>query len=70
MKQLPNNFFINHLLDEVILKRKVEGEEEAKCDHCTREDLAEVLCLDCITFLCSYCYSYHKYSKEYIKTTI
>ena len=65
VKQLPSNFFINRLLDEVVLKRKVRGEEEAKCDHCTREDLAEVLCLDCITFLCSYCYGYHKYSKEY-----
>ena len=65
VKQLPNNFFINRLLDEVALKRKVEGEEEAKCDHCTREDPAEVLCLDCGTFLCNYCYGYHKYSKEY-----
>ena len=65
VKQLPNNFFINRLLDEVALKRKVEGEEEAKCDHCTREDPAEVLCLDCTTFLCNYCYGYHKYSKEY-----
>ena len=65
VKQFPNNFFINGLLEEVALKRKVEGEEEAKCDHCTREDHAEVLCLDCTTFLCNYCYGYHKYSKEY-----
>ena len=65
VKQLPNNFFINRLLDEVALKRKVEGEEEAKCDHCTRENPAEVLCLDCTTLLCNYCYGYHKYSKEY-----
>ena len=27
VKDLPNNFFINHLMDEVILKRKVEGED-------------------------------------------
>ena len=32
VKELPNNFFINRLLDEVDLKRKVEGEDEAKCD--------------------------------------
>ena len=37
-KQLPNNFFINRLLDEIALKRKVDGEEEAKCDQCVRED--------------------------------
>ena len=49
-KELPNNFFINRLLDEIALQRKVEGEEEAKCDLCVRLDLVEVLCL---TFLCS-----------------
>ena len=43
VKQLPNNFFINRLLDEVALKRKVEGEEEAKCDRCVRGDPVEVL---------------------------
>ena len=42
VKQLPNNFFINRLLDEVALKRKVEGEEEAKCDRCVRGDAVEV----------------------------
>ena len=31
VKELPNNFFINRLLDdEVDLKRKVEGEDDAK----------------------------------------
>ena len=65
VKQLPNNFFINRLLDEVALKRKVEGEEEAKCDLCVRGDAVEVLCLDCGAFLCGHCFDNHKYSKEY-----
>ena len=65
VEKLPNNFFINRLLDEVALKRKVEGEEEAKCDQCVKEDPAEVLCLDCGIFLCNHCYGHHKYSKEY-----
>ena len=67
VKQLPNNFFINRLLDEVALKRKVEGEEEAKCDLCVRGDLdaVEVLCLDCGAFLCTRCFDNHKYSKDY-----
>ena len=65
VKQLPNNFFINRLLDEVALKRKVEGEEEAKCDLCVRGDAVEVLCLDCGAFLCGRCFDNHKYSKEY-----
>ena len=65
VKQLPNNFFINRLLDEVALKRKVEGEEEAKCDLCVRGDTVEVLCLDCGVLLCGRCFDNHKYSKEY-----
>ena len=65
VKQLPNNSFINRLLDEVVLRRKVDGEEEAKCDHCVREDPVEVLCIDCSTFLCNHCYDYHKFSREY-----
>ena len=64
-KQLPNNFFINRLLDEAVLRRKVNGEEKAKCDHCVREDPVEVLCIDCSTFLCNHCYDYHKFSREY-----
>ncbi|XP_065885312.1 tripartite motif-containing protein 2-like [Dysidea avara] len=65
VKELPNNFFINRLLDEVDLKRKVEGEDEAKCDLCVREGKAVVLCLDCVTFLCEYCHEFHKNMKEY-----
>ena len=65
VKQLPNNFFINRLLDEIALKRKVEGEEEAKCDLCVRGDTVEVLCLDCGALLCGRCFDNHKYSKEY-----
>ena len=64
VKQLPNNFFINRLLDEVALKRKVEGEEEAKCDQCTRSDPVQALCLDCGEFLCNHCFEHHKYGKE------
>ena len=53
------------MLDEVALKRKVEGEQEAKCDLCVRGDAVEVLCLDCGAFLCGHCYDNHKYSNEY-----
>ena len=51
VKQLPSNFFINRLLDEVGLKRKAEGAEEAKCDLCIRGDAIEVLCLDCQCYI-------------------
>ena len=34
VKDFDNNFFINRLVDEFILRRKVEGEVEVKCDEC------------------------------------
>ena len=65
VEQLPNNFFINRLLDETSLKLKVEGKEEVRCGLCVREDSAvvEVLCVDCGKFLCTYCFDNHKYSR-------
>ena len=67
VKHLPNNFFINRLLDEAALKRKVEAgaAEEAKCDLCIRGHTAEVLCLDCSAFLCTHCIDNHKYSRDW-----
>ena len=65
IKQLPNNFFINRIVDEVALKEKVTGEEDVRCDLCVREDPAVVLCFDCAVFLCSHCHECHKYSREY-----
>jgi len=52
VKEITNNFFINHLLGEVDLKRKVEGEDEAKCNMYIKEGKAVALYLDCVTFLC------------------
>ncbi|XP_065914825.1 E3 ubiquitin-protein ligase TRIM56-like [Dysidea avara] len=63
VKELPNNFFINRLLDEVDLKRKIEGEDEAKCDMCIKEGKAVALCLDCVMFLCDHCHEFHKNMK-------
>ena len=65
IKQLPSNFFINRIVDEISLKQKVTGQQEVHCDLCIKEDPAVVLCFDCGTFLCNYCYEYHKYNREY-----
>ena len=62
VKDLDNNFFINRLVDEFILKRKVEGEEEVKCDECQGEDPVVAFCPDCTMFLCHVCNEYHKRS--------
>ena len=62
VKDLDNNFLINRLVDEFILKRKVDGEEEVKCDECQGEDPVVVFCPDCTMFLCYVCNEYHKRS--------
>ena len=62
VKDLDDNFLINRLVDEFILKRKVEGEEETKCDECQGEDPVVVFCPDCTLFLCHVCNECHKHS--------
>ena len=60
VKELPNNFFINRLVDEFILKCKVESEEEVKCDKCDEDDPVVSYCPDCSLFLCQVCNEAHK----------
>ena len=64
VKELPNNFFINRLVDEFILKRKVEGEEDVKCDNCDEDDPVVSYCPDCSIFLCQVCNEAHKRDKR------
>ena len=65
VKDFDNNFLINRLVDELILKRKVEGETEVKCDECMGEDPVETFCPDCTMFLCLLCNEHHKRSYRY-----
>ena len=65
VKDLDNNFFINRLVDEFILKRKVEGEAEVKCDECSGEDPVVAFCPDCTMFLCHVCNECHKRSNRF-----
>ena len=62
VKDLDNNFFINRLVDEFILKRKVEGEAQVKCDECHGEDPVVTFCPDCTLFLCHVCNEHHRRS--------
>ena len=65
VKELPNNFFINRLVDDLILKKKVDGEQEVKCDECNEDDPVVSFCPECNSFLCLTCNDYHKRSKKY-----
>ena len=65
VKDLPNNFFINRMVDELVLKRKVEGEEEVKCDECDEDEPVVAYCPECNLFLCQFCYENHKHNKRF-----
>ena len=62
----PNNFFINRMVDELILKRKVEGKEEVKCDECDEDEPVVAYCPECNSFLCQFCYENHKRNKKFM----
>ena len=64
VKKLPNNFFINRLVDELVLKRKVEGEDEVHCEFCDEDDPVVAFCPDCSIFLCQVCCEAHKRDKR------
>ena len=64
VKDLDDNFFINHLVDKFILKCKVVGEVEVKCNECPEEDAVVAFCPNCTKFLCHVCNDYHKRSKK------
>ncbi|XP_065882502.1 E3 ubiquitin-protein ligase TRIM71-like [Dysidea avara] len=63
VKELASNFLINRLVDELILKRKVEGEEEVRCDNCDEDDPVVTFCPDCGLFFCHVCNETHKRAK-------
>ena len=60
VKELATNFFINRLVDDLILKKKVDGEQEVKCDKCDEDDPVVSFCPECNSFLCLTCNDHHK----------
>ncbi|XP_065908832.1 tripartite motif-containing protein 2-like [Dysidea avara] len=64
VKQFATNFFINRLVDDLILKKKVAGEEKVNCDSCDEDDLVVSFCPDCNSFLCHTCNDFHKRNKQ------
>ena len=54
VKELDDNFFIGSLVDD-LLKSKVDGEKDVKCEMCQQEDPVVTYCVDCVLFLCHSC---------------
>ena len=63
VKELADNFFINRLVDQLILQNKVENEVEVKCDRCEEPDPVVTYCPDCSVFLCHVCNEAHSRDK-------
>ncbi|XP_065908745.1 tripartite motif-containing protein 2-like [Dysidea avara] len=64
VKEFATNFFINRLVDDLILKKKVAGEEKVNCDSCEENDPVVSFCPDCNSFLCRTCNDFHKRNKQ------
>ena len=58
IKELPNNFLINRLVDDLVLNRK--DEETVSCDECNNDETISGYCPNCNLFLCCSCYDAHK----------
>ena len=57
VKDLPNNFLINRLKDDLVLNRR--DEEKVMCDECNNDETT-AYCPNCNSFLCHACYDDHK----------
>ena len=68
VKDLPNNFFINRMVD--VLKCKMEGEEEVRCDECGIDEPLVGYCSECNMSLCQSCCESHNQSKGFHGHTV
>ena len=64
IEEFKTNFFINRLVDDCILKRKVEGEEEVHCEACIENDSVTTFCPECVLFMCQACDNHHKRNRN------
>ena len=64
VKDLDNDTFIKRLVEEFVLKNKVEIEANVKCDECYTDDPVVAFCPDCSLYLCDVCNKFHKRSKK------
>ena len=63
VNDLPTNFFINRIMDELGLKHREE--DELKCDECVENEPVVAYCMDCKSNLCQFCCENHKRSKRF-----
>ena len=64
VKDLPPNYIVNRIIDELTLKRR-EEEDELKCDECSENESVVAYCMHCKSNLCQFCCENHKRSKRF-----
>jgi len=64
VKEFATNFFINRLVDDLILKKKVSESEAVKCDNCDNDCPVVSFCPECNIFLCQACSTQHQHDKK------
>ena len=69
VKDLPKNFLINRLVDELILKNKIVSEEEVQCSDCDKDSAVVSYCPNCNSFLCHVCDESHSRDQRTISHT-
>ena len=60
VKDLPANFHIDSMMDELGLKREVR-----KCNECVKDEPVVAYCQMCSSCLCQFCNEHHKRSKRF-----
>ena len=68
VKDLPADFRINSMMDRLGLKRK-EDVAILKCSECVEDEPVVAYCKTCSSYLCQFCYEYHKRSKRFCDHT-
>lgn len=53
---LQNNFLVTSLTDEASLFRN----KQMKCDNCSEDKMAAMVCVECATYMCDACYKAHQ----------
>ena len=64
VEEFKTNFLISRLVNDCILKRKVDGEEELHCEACIEDEPVMTFCPECVLFMCQACDNNHRRSRN------
>ena len=69
VKDLPDNFFINRIMDKLALNRNMD-DTELQCGECIESEPVVAYCVHCKSNLCQFCCENHKRSKRFLSHSI